>query len=141
MLPCTSRGRERRDESGGNALGRCDRWAFGAFVVLAVALAAFHVAYIALGRPVSDAAQQLTAYSLALFLLWWVVADARRVRGRLPCHDFGFLMGIGFPVSLVWYLVWSRGWKGLGTWVVLLLLLSLPTIAADVAWLTLPGPP
>jgi hypothetical protein len=44
-----------------------------------------------------------------------------------------------FPVSLVWYAVWSRGWRGLVMVAALAGLLLLPTVAAIVTWVLLHG--
>jgi hypothetical protein len=108
-------------------------------VSLSVALSAFHVAYVALRVPSSEAANLLTSYSLSLFLIWWVVTDVRRERGHLPCHDFGFLIGITLPISLAWYLIWSRGWKGLLSLAFFGALMYLPWLATAIAWLILRG--
>jgi hypothetical protein len=120
-------------------MGRQARWSFGALISLAVALSAFHLTYVGLGTAVSDEGNRVTSYSLALILIWWIVADARHARGELPCHDFGFLVGVALPVSLVWYLVWSRGWRGLGMVVFLTVLLNLPWLSAGVARILLYG--
>jgi hypothetical protein len=57
----------------------------------------------------------------AWMLVCWMDSDARRLR-RLPCFDFGLLVGIYLPLSVVWYCLWSRGWRGL---LLLLLLFGL----------------
>jgi len=82
-------------------MGRQARWCFGALIVLAVVLSAFRVTYVGLGIAFPDAGDRVTAYSLSFFLIWWIVADARHARGELPCHDFGFLVGVALTVSLV----------------------------------------
>src|SRR5437660_10290483 len=102
--------------------------AFGPLVALAAILAAFASLYGLLGeRPPRDL-EPLFA-SQALFLVYWVVIDARR-RHRVPCHDFGFLVGVFFPVALPWYLVWTRGLKGLLLLGFFLFLLMLPSLCA-----------
>jgi hypothetical protein len=95
------------------------------------AVSAFRSTYAALGVPLSAAADQLSSTILGLAFLWWVVADARR-RRRVPCHDFGFLVGVAFPVSLLWYAVWSRGRRGLLTMAGLLGLMALPVVLAEI---------
>lgn len=64
----------------------------------------------------------LVNFGWSLMVLCWMEADAR-LRRRLPCFDFGFLMGLAFPVSVGWYCIRSRGW-GWGT-LLLLTLISL----------------
>jgi hypothetical protein len=81
-------------------------------IMTAAASAAFLVAHVAVGRSPSDTTQQLVSTGLALAIVLWMIADAR-MRRRTPCYDFGFLVAVYFPVSLVWYVFWSRGWKGL----------------------------
>lgn len=103
-------------------------------ILTAAASAGFLVAYVATGRTPSDTVQRLIATGLALALILWITVDAR-VRHRTPCYDFGFLMAIFFPVSLVWYVLWSRGWKGLLTLVGLIGLWFVPWVTAMAAWI------
>src|SRR5882757_2870509 len=67
--------------------------------------------YLASGAPRSQAYIELSTRGLALFLIFWVMIDARR-RRCVPCHEFGFLVAVFMPVSLVWYVFWTRGWRG-----------------------------
>ena len=60
-------------------------------------------------------------YGWGLMVVLWMDADSRKLR-RVPCYDFGILALIFFPFSLFWYCFWSRRWRGL---LVFLLLLSL----------------
>jgi hypothetical protein len=94
--------------------------------------------YVAFGTSPSDAAGRIFSLSLALFLVFWIIADARR-RHCMPCHDFGFLVGLFLPVSLVWYLIWTRGWRGLALLVGFIALVLLPQISAALVWLMLCG--
>jgi hypothetical protein len=84
-------------------------------------------AYVIAGVAPSLLAQALLSFAWALFLILWADADARR-RRKVPCYDFGFIAGLTYPVSLGWYCLWSRGWRGL------LLLLALIALAC-VPWL------
>jgi hypothetical protein len=47
--------------------------------------------YVAAGVPPSPAMSRISSMSLALFLVYWIIADAR-CRRCVPCHDFGFLV-------------------------------------------------
>jgi hypothetical protein len=112
----------------------------GILVATVAACSAFLVAYVAIGTAPSQTAEQLTSFGLSLAFILWVVADARKGR-RTPCYDFGFLVAALFPVSLVWYVVWSRGRRG---WLVLgglFGLMLLPWASAFVAWVVRNGLP
>jgi hypothetical protein len=110
----------------------------GVLIVLGAALSVAQVVYVTAGVPMSAAASGLTSYSLALFAILWVVADARG-RRRVPCYDFGMLVAVYFPLSLVWYVFWSRGRRGALLLAALVGLMSLPWLSAVVAWLLLYG--
>lgn len=105
-------------------------------IALTGVLSVVHAAWIASGRTPSAAASLLTDLGLSLIL--WVVGDARR-RHCVPCHEFGFLVGVFLPVALPWYVLWRRGWRGLlllaafaGIWIV-------PWVAAVAVWFSLPS--
>ena len=112
------------------------RWLrpLGIPIVTAAASAAFLVALVAAGRPPTETVQQLIALGLALAFVLWMMADAR-VSRRTPCYDFGFLVAVFFPVSLVWYVLWTRGWKGLLILVGLIGLWFVPWLTAMAAWI------
>ncbi|MFO0960091.1 MAG: hypothetical protein U0800_22085 [Isosphaeraceae bacterium] len=101
-------------------------------------ITAFQVAYVAIWVNPSPAAAPLLSIALALAFVHWVEADVRR-RSGLPCHDFGFLIAVYFPASLLWYAVWSRGWRGLVTFLGLLGLMLVPWLSTIVACLLLYG--
>jgi hypothetical protein len=109
------------------------RLGLGIMLATSVAFSALLVAYVAGGKLPSDDAERLTSISLTWALVVWVIADARIGR-RTPCYDFGFLVAVFFPVSLVWYVLWSRGWRGFLTLGALFGLVILPWVSASVAW-------
>lgn len=81
--------------------------------------------------------EEIASFGWALMLVLWMDADARR-RRILPCYDFGFLAGVFFPVSLVWYCIWSRGWRGAFLFIGLLTLFIAPyTITGLIWWLVI----
>jgi hypothetical protein len=41
-----------------------------------------------------------------------IVNDARR-RRLVPCYDFGLYCWVSFPLTVTWYCLWSRKWRGL----------------------------
>ncbi len=105
-----------------------------AIAVLSGGLAAFEVAYAALDVVPSEMFNLLAEYSLPLAVVLWVAADARQ-RRRVPCHDFGWLVLVYYPVSVAWYLIRTRGWlRGVGMLLVLIVLLCLPNLCATIAW-------
>src|SRR5438094_970281 len=67
----------------------------------------------------------------AWMLVFWMDADARRFR-RLPCYDFGLLAAVSFPLSLFWYCLWSRGWRGVRMLLLLFGLWLAPYIIAVI---------
>lgn len=103
-------------------------------IATAAASAGFLVAYVAVGRTPTDTVQRLIAIGLALSLVLWISVDARS-RHRTPCYDFGFLVAVYFPASLVWYVLWTRGWKGWLTLVGLIGLWLVPWLSATAAWI------
>lgn len=103
-------------------------------------LSAFQVAYIAAGVPIPGMASLLIGWGGALAFILWIVADARQ-RRRVPCFDFGFLVAVLFPLTLVWYVFWSRGRRGVLTLAGLLALMALPWISGVLAWVLRYGLP
>jgi hypothetical protein len=96
---------------------------WGPLVALTAALALFACTHVLLGKMPSPGAMAILPYASPFFLVLWVAADARR-HGWVPCFDFAFLVALLFPLSLVWYLLWTRRWWGLlvlGLFAVLLL--------------------
>src|SRR5262249_22146489 len=82
--------------------------------------------------------EDVVSIGWALMLVLWMDADARR-RRVLPCYDFGLLVAIFFPLSLVWYCGWSRGWRGSLVLIGLLTLLIAPYTIARLIWWKLHG--
>src|SRR6059058_5280417 len=70
-----------------------------------------------------------------ILLLMWMEADARQ-RRQVPCFDFGFLAYLAFPLSVAWYCLWSRGWRGLLVLLGLVCLVSMPFIVASTIYRT-----
>ena len=106
----------------------------GMLVATVAALSAFQVPYAAAGVPPSAAAAMLTSNGLSLAFILWVAEDAR-ARRCVPCFDFGFLVAVFFPASLVWYVLWSRSRRGVRTLIALAGLMLLPWLSAVVTWL------
>jgi len=66
-----------------------------------------------------------------LMLVVWMTTDAKE-RRQTPGFDFGFFLLILYPISLFWYCIHTRGWRGLGLSLGLLLLTQLPAISTVV---------
>jgi hypothetical protein len=112
-----------------------------AILIAAVAASsAFFATQVVIGPPPSETVQVLTSLALALAFVLWVMVDAR-TRRQIPCYDFGFLVAVFFPASLVWYVLWSRGWRGLLILSAFGGLMLLPMVCASVAWIIRHGAP
>lgn len=112
----------------------------GLLLVTVVAISALQAAYMASGVVPSTESQYLWSFGLALAFIVWVDSDAS-LRRKVPCHDFGFLVAVFFPVSLVWYAFWSRGWRGFYVLAGLFGLMLLPWLSALACWVMLHGFP
>jgi hypothetical protein len=113
--------------------------AYGPLLVLVVALSAIASMYVILGERPPESVEVISQVAPAFFLVFWVVVDARR-RRRVPCYDFGFLVALFYVVAVPWYLVWSRGWRGLLVLGYFMVLLLMPGIIASIVWQVKYGP-
>jgi hypothetical protein len=93
----------------------------------------FQFASVTLGTSDPEIAALLTSIGLSLAFVIWMMADAR-IRRRTPCYEFGFLVWVYFPLSLIWYVVWSRGWRAVFVLTGLFALMLLPRISTVMAW-------
>lgn len=71
-----------------------------------------------------------TSWVWSMMIVVWLESDARR--RRLPCFDFGLFAYLFWPITLIWYCVWSRGWMGLLTVLGVFALFYAPFFAATV---------
>ena len=110
----------------------------GILFATVIVLAALQLDYAAFGTTPSDGVSRLSSLALALAFVLWIAADAQ-VRRQTPCYDFGFLIAIFFPISLVWYVFWSRGWRGILLLGALFALMLLPWLTAVIAWVLRAG--
>ena len=74
------------------------------------------------------------SFALPVTVVLWIAADMVE-RGRTPCFDLPFLLLLAFPISLFWYCIWSRGWRGLLLALGLLMLVYLPVLATGMMWI------
>jgi hypothetical protein len=94
---------------------------------------AYDVAYVFDWVSPSSTLTQLAGISLGLALMSWAECDARR-RDGLPCHEFAFLILIYITGSIIYYVFWSRGWRGVAMLIPLGGLVLLPNVVAIVAF-------
>lgn len=106
---------------------------FGPLLGITAVLAAFASMYVILGEKPPELVEACFSIAPSFFLLCWVILDARRLH-RVPCHDFGFLVGVFLPVAIPWYLVWTRGLRGVLMLGFFLLLILLPQLVATIVW-------
>src|SRR6478752_2610059 len=106
----------------------------GILVASVLILAALRFDYAALGRLPSENVSQMSSFALALACILWIMADAQ-TRRQTPCYDFGFLVAVFFPISLIWYVFWSRGIRGFILLGALVALMLLPWMAGVAGWL------
>jgi Cobalt uptake substrate-specific transmembrane region len=89
--------------------------------------------YVWAGQAPPDNFAQLGSLAFALACVLWAVADAQK-RRKTPCFDFGFLVAVFFPISLIWYALWSRGVRGFLLLAALLGLMFIPWLSAIVVF-------
>lgn len=87
--------------------------------------------HVLLAVPPTALEMLVVSYVPLVFVLLWMSDDAHR-RRCTPCHDFGFLMWYLFPLTLLGYLLWTRGWWGLVVFVGMLAIIYVPWIIADL---------
>jgi hypothetical protein len=81
--------------------------------------------------PPNELELTVLSYVPSVFVVLWMAADAQR-RRLTPCYDFGFLMLLLFPLTLLGYLLWTRGWWGIVVFIGMLALMYFPWIAIDM---------
>ena len=111
---------------------------WGPLVILAAAESVILSSYVVLGASPSPLQMVILPYAIAFFMMLWVLEDAHRRQG-FPCYDFGFFVALGFPFSVVWYLLWTRGLRGLLVIGIFLGLYLTPWLCAIGVWAVTTG--
>lgn len=106
----------------------------GPLLIFSAMLSVLITIYVASGTMESQAFERLSSFSWVILLVLWITGDARRSR-RTPCYDLGFFCALFFPVSLVWYCIWSRGWRGLLMLMALTAIFLTPYLLGQIVWL------
>jgi len=105
------------------------------FLLFTLAMAVLEPAYfLALGwrgEQPTRLAMELLQRAPGVVLVVWMIADAKE-RRRTPCFDYGFFLLMLYPFSLFWYWTRTRGWRGLGLSLGLVLLAQVPAMAAGI---------
>ena len=109
---------------------------YGALLFVTIMVAGFNSVYVVIGVVPSYAAQMIGAFTLPIYFVAWVQSDARG-RRCTPFFDFGTFMMATWPVSVLWYLIWTRRWRGLLLVLMFLGLLFATTIVPFVVWVIL----
>jgi hypothetical protein len=102
-----------------------------ALIVMALIGTALRCAYAFAHLPISSPANYLLGYCWELPVIIWMNHDALRRRCR-PCFDFGLFLLYAFPLSLLWYCFWSRGWRGMLLLLGLASLLFFPLLIGEI---------
>jgi hypothetical protein len=105
----------------------------GIVFATAVMLSVLQCAYIWAGTAPPENVARLASIAFALACVLWIMADARK-RRQTPCFDFGFLVAVFFPVSVVWYAFWSRGVRGFLLLAAMVGLMFVPWLSAIVVF-------
>ena len=111
---------------------------WGPLVILAAAESVILSSYVVLGTSPSPLQMVILPSAIAFFMMLWVLEDAHRRQG-FPCYDFGFFVALGFPFSVVWYLLWTRGLRGLLVIGIFLGLHLTPWLCAIGVWAVTTG--
>ena len=111
---------------------------WGPLVILAAAESVILSSYVVLGTSPSALQMVILPSAIAFFMMLWVLEDAHRRQG-FPCYDFGFFVALGFPFSVIWYLLWTRGLRGLLVIGIFLGLYLTPWLCAIGVWAVTTG--
>jgi hypothetical protein len=104
-----------------------------ALIVMALIGTGLRCAYASHQRRLSSPAEYVAGLCWGVPVAIWMNHDALR-RRRRPCFDFGLFLLYAFPLSMLWYCFWSRGWRGLLLLIGLGSLLFVPLLIEDIVF-------
>ena len=105
-------------------------WAIGFVVVISV----MHYSVVAYaGHDPSIRSELLMRWSLMLMFTWWALEDAKKQKYHRP-YEFGAFIFFGWPIILPAYLIATRGWRGILTFLAFVLLSYLPPLTGWVVY-------
>ncbi len=106
--------------------------AFGPLAAALVVMGLWPVVHAVARVPPSETELLMLSYVPGVFVMLWATGDAHR-RRCTPFFDFGLLLWCLFPLSLLGYLVWTRGWWGVALFAGLLAVAYGAWIAGNLA--------
>ena len=106
---------------------------YGWLLIASAIVAVFNSLYVIINVRPSVHAQLIADFTLPVCFMTWVQTDAR-IRRCTPFFDFGTFVCVMWSLAIPWYLIWTRGWRGLLVILMFLGLWILPTIVAAVVW-------
>jgi hypothetical protein len=106
---------------------------YGGLLIVSATIAVFNSAYVIAGVTPSKLAELIAFCTLPICFATWVQTDAR-IRRCTPFFDFGTFVLVIWSLAIPWYLIWTRGWRGLLLTLMFFGLLVLPAFVATVVW-------
>ena len=104
--------------------------------IVTIMLAAFDSCYVIFNVSPSPLAIVIMQYTMPICFATWVQTDARR-RGCTPCFDFGMFVAMIWALTVPWYLIWTRGWRGVALTAMFIGMFLTPYIVATVVYIYL----
>ena len=105
----------------------------GALAILSLGVGVHSAVWSYAGRPaLPDLDRLVIRFVMPLFLVSWLHADYPRSR-YWPCFEYDLFIFAAWPVTLLHYLVHTRGARGLWVYVAFLVLFFFPAFCAGVA--------
>lgn len=103
---------------------------YGGLFLVTGMLTGFQLGYVLAKAVPSAMANMIAAFTFGICVLTWIQDDAR-VRHKTPCFDFGLFLTYTSPFSVVGYLIWTRGGRGLLVAFLLLIMALIPSVVAE----------
>jgi hypothetical protein len=107
---------------------------YGWLLMASAIIAVFLSLYVIFNITPSGYAHLIASCTLPVCFATWVQSDAR-IRRCTPFFDFGTFILVLWSLAIPWYLIWTRGWRGLLVILMFIGLWMFPTIVARVVWI------
>jgi hypothetical protein len=107
---------------------------YGWLLIVTAIVAVFQSLYVIAGATPSMYAQLIASCTLPICFATWVQTDAR-IRRCTPFFDFGTFVLVIWTLAIPWYLIWTRGWRGLLVTLMFFGLWVLPAFVASFVWI------
>ena len=116
--------------------GGIKRFSIYAAISVSVLFAIYFGCLLARNLEPNEQLTQVYWWVTAIILATWLIADTRDLRRTEPTFDYGWFILFAFIVYVPYYLISTRGWRGVlmlaGSVLVLLLPFVLAVVAAAV---------